>query len=147
MLLKYLSNFWRTLGISLINFEFSLILTWSKNCGISSLTAETFVITDTKLYVSVVTSSTENNIKLLKELESGFKRAISRNKYQSNPQIQNRYFPYLIDPSFQVVNRPLVFPFETRTDRTVHTRYYIPKVDIKVYNVIIDGKNFFDQAV
>ena len=77
--LKYLSNFWRTLEMSLINFE------------ISSVTGETeFSITDAKLYVPVVTLSTENNMKLLKQLESGFKRTINRNKYQSNRQIKNK---------------------------------------------------------
>ena len=67
--LKYLSNFWRTLEMSLINCEISLILTCSKSCVISSATGKTeFVITDTKRYVPVVTLSTEDNIKLLKLL-------------------------------------------------------------------------------
>ena len=65
-LLKYLSNFWRTLEMPLINFEINLILTWSKNCVISSAARETkFKITDTKFYVPVVTLSTQNNAKLL----------------------------------------------------------------------------------
>ena len=73
--LKYLSNFWRTLEVSLINCEVSLLLTCSKSCVISSATGKTeFVITDAKRYVPVVTLSTEDNIKLLKQLESGFKR-------------------------------------------------------------------------
>ena len=69
----------------LINCETSLILTWSKKCVISSATGKTeFTITDTlKLYVPVVTLSTEDNIKLLEQLESGFRRTINWNKYQS----------------------------------------------------------------
>ena len=72
--LKYLSNFWRTLEMPLINCEVNVILTWSKDCVISSATGETkFKITDTKLYVPVVTLSTQDNVKLLQQLKSGFK--------------------------------------------------------------------------
>ena len=67
--LKCLSNFWRTQEMPLINCEVELILTWSKNCVISSATGETkFAITKTKLYVPVVTLSTEDNTKLLQQL-------------------------------------------------------------------------------
>ena len=73
--LKYLSNFWRTLEMPLINCEVELILTWSKNCVISSGTGETkFAITETKLYVPVITLSTEDNAKLLQQLKSNFRR-------------------------------------------------------------------------
>ena len=76
--LKYLSNFWRTLGLPLINCEFNLILTWSSTCvTINSTGAGRFQITDTKLYVSVVTLSTEDTAKLLQQLKSGFKRIIN----------------------------------------------------------------------
>ena len=76
--LKYLSNFWRTLEMPLINCEVNLILTWSKDCVISSATGETkFKITDTKLYVPVVTLSTQDNAKLLQQLKSDFKRTIN----------------------------------------------------------------------
>ena len=83
--LKYLrSNFWRTLEMPLINCEIILDLTWSKKCVISSVVGETeFVITDTKLYVPVVNLPTEDNVKLLKQLESGFERTINWNKYQT----------------------------------------------------------------
>ena len=81
--LKYLSNFWKTAKILLINCEINLILNWSENCVIFSATGKTkFATTDTKLYVLVVTLSTEDNVKLLKQLESGFKRTINWNKYQ-----------------------------------------------------------------
>ena len=85
--LKYLSNFWRTFQMPLINCEISLILTWSKNCFLVASTAVNqepkFTITDTKLYVPVATLSTQDNVKLLKQLESDFKRTINWNKYQS----------------------------------------------------------------
>ena len=81
--LKYLSNFWRTLEMLLINCEVNLILTRSKDCVIFSTAGETkFEITDTKLYVAVVTVSTQNNAKLLQQPKSGFKRTINWNKYQ-----------------------------------------------------------------
>ena len=85
----------------LINCEINLVVTWSENCVISSATgAREFAITDTKLYVPVVTLLTQVNIKLLKQLQSGFKRIINGNKYQSKvtDQAQNRYLDYLIDP-------------------------------------------------
>ena len=79
--LKYLSNFWRTLEMPLINCEVNLILTWSKDCVITNSTgAGKFAITETKLYVPVVTLSTEDNAKLLQQLKSGFKRTINWNK-------------------------------------------------------------------
>ena len=59
----------------------------------------------------------------------------------------NTYLNYLIDPSFQGVNRYFVLSFESTTDRTVHTKHYLPTVKIKDYNVMIDGWNFFDQPV
>ena len=99
--LKYLSNFWRTFEMPLINCEIDLILTCSENCVISNAGANqgaTFGITDTKLYVQVATLSTDDNGKLLQQLKSGFKRTINWNKYQSKTTTQNapnRYLDYL----------------------------------------------------
>ena len=76
--LKYLSNFWRTLEMPLINCEVNLILTWSKDCvNTNSTGKEKFEITETKLYVPVVTLSTQDNAKLLQQLKSSFKRTIN----------------------------------------------------------------------
>ena len=78
--LKYLSNIWRTLEMPIINCEINLILTWTEDCVISSATgAKKFKTKDTKLYVPVATLSTQDNVKLLKQLKSGFKRAIGWN--------------------------------------------------------------------
>ena len=102
--LKYLSNFWRTLELPLINCEVNLILTWSSTCVITNSTgAGTFEITDTKLYVPVVTLSTKENAKLLQQLKSGFKRVINWNKYLSKPELlrQNPNLNYLIEPTFK----------------------------------------------
>ena len=112
--LKYLSNFWRTLEMPLINCEVNLILTWSSTCVITNSTgAGRFAITDTKLYVPVVTLSTQYNAKLLQQLKSRFNRTISRNKCQSSikPFAENRYLNHFFDPSFQGVNRPFVLSY------------------------------------
>ena len=101
--LKYLSNFLRTLKVSLINCEFNLILTWLSSCVTTNFTgAGRFEITDTKLYVPVVALSPQDNAKPLQQLKSGFKRTINWNKYQSDPKTyaQNQYLNHLVDRSF-----------------------------------------------
>ena len=138
---KYLSNFWRTLEMPLINCEINLILTWSSNSVLSNdAKATAFAITDTKLYALVVTLSTQDNDELLQQLKSGFKRTINWNKYQSKVTIQapNPYLDYLIDLSFQGVNRLFVLSFEDNTDRTVHRKYFIQTVEIKNYSAMYD---------
>ena len=105
--LKYLSNFWRTLDVRFINHEINLILTSSANCVISNSVANqaaTLAITDIKLYILVVTLSTQDIAKLLQQLKSGFKDTITWNKYQSKITTQNAPNQYLIEPSFQRVN-------------------------------------------
>ena len=105
--LKYLSNFWRALEMPLINYEIELILDWSANCVIiytdDNNQIPTFTITEINLYVSVVTSSTQDNSKLLPQLKNGFKRAITWNKYLVNPELlaQNANLNHLIEPRFQ----------------------------------------------
>ena len=99
--------------------------------------ATRFATTDTKLYVPVVTLSTQDNAKLLQELKASFKRTINWNKYQSkvSMQVTNPCLDYLIDPSFQEINRLFVLSFENSSDRTVHTKYYLPAIEIKDYNL------------
>ena len=110
--LKYLSNVWRTLEVSLINCEVELILNWSANCVIIYTDVNnqvpTFTITETNRYVPVVTLSTQNNAKLLPQLKSGFRRSWNK---------------YLVKPELLAQNANLNF------------------------NVMIDGKNFFNQPV
>ena len=154
--LKYLSNFWRTLEMPLINCEVELILHWSANFVIIYTNVNnqvpTFRITKTNRYVPVVTLSTQNNAKLLPQLKSGFKRTIGWNKYLAKPELlaRNANLNHLIEPSFQGINRLFVLAFEHDNDndwRISNKRDYIPNVEIKDYNVMIDGKNFFDQPV
>ena len=80
--LKYLSNIWRNLEMSLTDFEINLILTWSSTCVITNSTGEgRFRITETKRYVPVITLSTQDNAKLLQQLKSGFKRSYQKLNY------------------------------------------------------------------
>ena len=155
--LNYLSNFWRTLELPLINCEVNLILTWSSSCVLIATAiqnpAATFEITDTKLYVPLVTLSTQENTKFLQQLKSGFKRVINWNKYLSKPKLlaENPNLNHLVEPSFQVINfsrnRLFVLAFENDNDRTSDDRYYLPTVEIKDYNIVINGENFFDQPI
>ena len=152
--LKYLSNFWRTLEMPLINCEVNLLLTWSASCVIVSTDVAnqnaTFVITDTKLYVPVVTLSQQDNAKLLEQLQSGFKRVINWNKYLSKPDLlaRNPNLSHLVEPSFQGLNRLFVLAFENDAQRTSSKSYYLPSVEIKKnYNVMINGEKVFDQSV
>ena len=168
--LKRLSNFWRQLDIPLINCEVELIFTWFKNCvlidkstreanyGANPVVYEidnpenaTFKITDVKLFVLVVTLSKENDIKLLEKLKTGFKRTIKWNKYRSQMTIQpkNNKLNYLIDPTFTNVNRlVLCFSRNNNTDsRYSYSNYYVPKVKVNDFNVLTDGKSFFDLSV
>ena len=151
--LKYLSNIWRTLEMPLINCEVNPILTWSSTCILASVNdvnqAATFAITDTKLYVPVVTLSTQENTKFLQQLKSGFKRVINWNKYLSKPELlaQNPNLNHLIEPSFQGVNRLFFLAFKNDDDRTSDDKYYLPTVEIKDYNIMINGKIFFDQPI
>ena len=146
--LKYLSNFWRTFEMPLIDCEVNLILIWSSTCVITN-SAGTFAITDTKLYVPVVTLSTQENTKFLQQLKSGFKRVINWNKYLSKPELlaQNPNLNHLIEPSFQGVNRLFVLAFENDDDRTSSDEYYLPTVELKDYNIMINGENFYDQPI
>ena len=137
----------------LINCEVEPILNWSAHCVIIYTNVNnqvpTFTITERNLYVPVVTLSTQDNEKLLPQLKSGFKRKINWNKYLAKPELlaQNANLNYLIEPSFQGVNRLLVLAFENDEQRTSNKRYFIPIVEIKDYNVMIDGKFFFQQPV
>ena len=128
------------------------------------------MITNTKLYVPVVTLSTENNNNLTKQLNEGFKRTIYWSQYVSKPfteQAANKtgITRFALDAAFQGVNRLFVLAFDdTRTDeaadahaprnlavnrviRNSYRKYFVPRVDITSCNVLIDGRNFYDQPI
>ena len=165
--LKYLGNFWRALNIPLISCEVFLELKWNKNCVITSLeerqvdagppvvrdnapTGVTLAINDCKLYVPVVTLSKDDEIKLLTNLKSGFKREIIWNKYrlQMTTEAINNNLNILIDPTFTNVNRLFVLAYEqVNNDRQSFSRFYLPKVMVKDYNVSTDKLAFFDLPI
>ena len=162
--LKYLGNFWRALNIPLISCEIFLELKWNKNC-VTSLerrqvdagppvvrdnapTGATLSITDCKLYVPVVTLSKDDEIKLLTNLKSGFKREIIWNKYRSQMTTEtvNNNLNILIDPTFTNVNRLFVLAYQTADNRQWYSQFCLPKVSVKDY-VILDKLAFFDLPI
>ena len=164
--LKYLGNFWRSLNIPLISCEVSLELKWDKNCVITSKeqrviggdnrdnapTGAILAITNCRLYVPVVTLSKDDEIKLLTNLKSGFKREIIWNKYRSQmtSEAVNNNLNILVDPTFTYVNRLFVLSYATDDDnynRQSYSQFYLPKVMVKDYNVIIDKLAFFDLPI
>ena len=158
--LKHLNSFWKTLDMPLINCEVSLTLTWSKNCvltdmitavaggigllAIAAPTNATSKVTCTKLYVPVVALSVQNDNKFREQLKIGFKRIIKSNKYRSEMtnQAKTDNLSYLVDPAFTKVNRLFVLSFENEEDGTSFSKYYTPKIEIKDFNVLVDGKSF-----
>ena len=137
----------------MINCEVSLTLTWSENCVLNDITTQatraaqrdnparpaiksptnaTFKLTGTKLYVPVVTLSTEDDKNLLVRLKSGFKRTIKWNKYRSEMtnETKTNHLNHLIDPTFTKVNRLFVLLFKNEEDRTSFLKYYVQKVKI-----------------
>ena len=161
--LKYLGNFWRALNIPLISCEVSLELKWDKNCIITSLeqrdigggnrdnapTGATLAINDCKLYVPAVTLSKDDEIKLLTNLKSGFKREIIRNKYRSQMTTEavNNNLNILIDTTFTNVNKLFVLAYQTADDRQSFSQFFLPRVMVKDYVVIIDKVAFFDLPI
>ena len=112
-----------TLEIPLTNFEVNLILTWPSICIITNSTdAGRFEKTDTKLYVPVVTLSSQDNAKLPEQLKSGFKKTVKWNTYQSDPKThtQNQYLNHLVYRSFQGVDRLFLFFFKNENGRASH---------------------------
>ena len=163
--LKYLGNFWRALNMPLISwYLISLELKWGKNYVITSLeerliettanrddgpTGATLNITDCKLYIPVLTLSKDDEIKLLTNLKSGFKREVIWNKYRSQMSTEaiNNNLNILIDPTFTNVNRLFVLAYQTADDRHSYSQFYLPRVMVKDFNVITDKLAFFDLPI
>ena len=144
--LKYLDNFWRALSIPLISCDVSLELRGGNRDN--APTGATVAINNCKLYVPAVTLSKDYDFKLLTNLKSGFKREIIWNKYRSQMTTEavNNNLNILIDPTF-TVNRLFVLAYRTADDRQSFSQFYLPKVMVKDYNVIIDKLAFFDLPI
>ena len=149
----------------LINCKVSLELKWNKNCVITSLqerliqpplvarddspTGATLDINDCKLYVPVITLSEDDEIKLLTNLKYGFAREIIWNKYRSQmtTEAANNNLNILIDPTFTNVNRLFVLAYQNANDRQSFSTFYLPRVMVKDFNVIIGKLAFFDLPI
>ena len=136
--LKYLSN-----------------LTWKKECVLSTDNGNAvFVIDDTKMYVPVVTLSNKDNKDFTEQQNKGFQRSIFWNKYKTkeiNENADANLFKYInLDPSFQGVNRLFVMAYNRangQPTRNGQRKYYLRRIDLEKYNVIIDGRNFYDNPI
>ena len=166
VLLKNLSNFIFDLNNLLINAEIELILKWSQNCvlterayraaiaegddpatepaaaAINTPSDLKFNITSCKLYVPVVTLQAEYENKLYEELKTGIKINFKWAKYRSQAinHTATSNINYLIDPTFNNVNRLFVLAFENEEDRSSYFKHYTATVEIKDYNVILDRR-------
>ena len=153
--LKYLSNFFRSLEMPLINCKIKLNLTWKKACVLSTGAGEAvFIINDTKLYVPVVTLPKEDNKDFIEQQSKGFQRSIYWNEYKTkeiNEDADANVFKYInLDPSFQGVNRLFVMAYnrvDGQPSRNGQKKDYLPRISLNKYNVIIDGRNFYDNPI
>ena len=153
--LKYLSNIFRSLEMPLINCKIKLNLTWKKECVLSTDDGNAvFIINDTKLYVPVVTLSKEDNKDFIEQQNKGFQRSIYWNEYKTKEiydYADANEFKYVnLDPSLQGVNRLFVMAYNRangQPTRNMQQKYYLPRIDLEKYNVIIDGKNFYDNPI
>ena len=144
----------------LINCKVELSLKWYERCLLTAATTPTFRITDAKLYVPIVTLSIEDNTKLTKLLNEGFKRPIYWNEYKVTPnkivEIADandvRYIREFLDSSCQGVKRLFVLAYNNTAGNNQvsidsYKKYFLPRVKIDNYNIEIDGRNFYDQAI
>ena len=154
--LKYHINFWRPLDLPVINCKVKIDLKCLRNCVLieedDHIISISFTINSTKFYAPVVTLSINDNIKFLESIKQGFKREISCNKCRSEKttQTNNNNLDYLIDRTFININRFFLLSFKNGYNDP--TRYsfdkcYMPSVEIKDFNALIDNKPFFDQPV
>ena len=135
--LKYISDFFRSLEMPLINCKVKLNLTWKKECVLSNQAGDgVFIINDTKLYVPVVTLSKEDNKDFIEQQNKGFQRSIYWNEYKTKGKTENpdaNAFKYIsLAPSLQSVNRLLVMAYNAADDqptRDGRRKYYLPRID------------------
>ena len=158
--LKYISNFFRNLELPLINTKLYIELNWTKYSVLCNQNQNSiFQITKCELYIPIVTLNTEKNNKLSELLSKGFEITVVWNEYKSKiervtiPQNDNMFGRSTLDVSFQGVSKLFGAAYESddikRNANTEESRrrYYLPRVEIKDYNVLIYGRNFYDQNV
>ena len=171
--LKDISNFMFNLDFLLINSEIELFLKWTEDCVLTETATRKFkaaedgppaldetptinrpkdlkfIVIDCKLYLPVVTLLTEYQNYLYKDLKTGISIDFKWNKYRSQMinQTATNNLNFLIDPTFNNVNRLFVLAFANKEDRRSFSKYYTPTVEIKDYNVIIDGERFYEIPI
>ena len=156
--LKYLSNFWRSLEMSLINCKIHLDLNWIEDCILCSAgDSAIFEITDAKLHVPLVILSTKHSVNVTKWLSAGAKRSVYWNSYQTKPakvieKGKNLY--ELLNAWFQGVRRLFVLAYfvaaGAKNDKggiKNYKKYFLPRAKINNYNVLTDGRSFYDQLI
>ena len=173
---SYLSNFWRTLEFPLINCEVELQLKWSPHCVLGWQVTQTqltdditapaelagnndisFRITDTTTYVPVVTLRSIEGDKLLRKLERGFTKTVNWNRPRVNfiRVNSNVNMDILLDASFQGINRLFLLAYNLKVNaieggaepRNYTQNIMMPIIQIDKYNVVLDGRNFFDTPI
>ena len=153
--LKYLSNFFRSLEMHLINCKIKLNLTWKKECVLSTDDGNAvFIINDTKMYVSVVTLSKEDNKDFIEQQNKGFQISIYWNEYKTkeiNEDADANVFKYInLDPPFEGVKRLFVMAYNRangQPTRNGQRKCYLPRIDLEKYDVIIDERNFYNDPI
>ena len=151
-----MTNFRRSLEIPLINSKVELTVNWIERCVLTVANTAIFKITDAKLYVPVVTLSTEDNVKLSTLLNEEFNRSIYWRKYKVTDNIvveidasnAEKHIRELLDSSYKGVKTLFVLAYDNN-QVSVHSfkKYFLPRVRIEKYNIEIDGRNFYDQPI
>ena len=149
----------------LINYKIHLELNWSKDCVMLLIQYLKLYNFNTKLYIPIVTLSSRGNVKLVKLLEKGFKRPVYWSEYQTKIEtkdLDNKNLTRFPLDAFQGVRRLFVLAFNNSTVnvhyipinntnnrvlRNSHTKFFLPRVNITNYNVLINGRNFYDQPI
>ena len=142
----------------LIKSKVYLELNWIEDCILSNVgNSAKFEITDAKLHVPIVILSTKDSVNLTKQLNEGFKRSVYCNSYETKPaklieKGKNLY--KLLNALFQGVRRLFVLAYviargtaNDEADIKNNRKYFLPRGEIKNYNVLIDGRNFYDQPI
>ena len=153
--LKYLSNFWRSLEIPLVNCKIHLELNWIEDCILSSAGyAAKFKITDAESHVPI---ATKDNVSLTKQLSNGFKRSVFWSSYQTIPaKVINKgtNIYELLSARLQGVRRLFVLAYVINANAVNNEsgiknnrKNFLPKGEIENYNVLIDGRNFYDNQL
>ena len=157
--LKYISSFFKSLELPLINTELNLELSWAKNCiliNVATNNDTSFQISKTELCVPVMVLNTNDNKKLSDLLSKGFKRSVFWNEHKIKNEVHtadaNNLKRIMLNSSFQGANRLFVLSYvsdggNNAIDVNSKTKYALPRVNLTKFNVLLDGRNNYDQPI